>query len=348
MASGALACTPIVEPPNHLGEAARPRDAGASPDASVTRDAAVTRDAGARRDAGVERDAGTGRDAAASDTDASAPPPPSCDFLDLGDDTAATPAPGVRAIVPGELYVLYSVLLDGGRRFETSNTFVLRGVDEGGAPVAWIHGTGYGDGLYLAQYSNRATQASERSGAQDAADVHRILACWGDPSVLQLRVLAPHGHADHLNEEFISALMGHGYAWSNLTVLIHTRDLQAATCTQCPHPAEPPFSSAVLARIQPMGTETSACDDPLLELASPTLGRWIVTSDDPDGHTAGVINLDNALLGIRIAGAKLQDHCTRATGTGAALRADPDYAYSRSGLLRLMVHEGLRAADFGR
>lgn len=350
------------------GETVLSRDAGPAGGApidggSVAGDGGEVFDAGPSADAGFADDAGDGgadgddagladggHQDAGGDIGGDAGALPACDVPPLVLEGPAVPPPGPREIVSGELYLVYSILLDGRARFETSNIFVVRGADLSGRKKAWIFSTGYGDGDYLAQFPNRAGQASERSGAEDAADVARVVsACMGlAPENTDLHIVVPHGHSDHINQEFVAALLGLGYAVPE--ILVHVRDLEAVLCTTCQAHADPPFTSDVRALMQPIGTARDDCDDELLRFDTHALGVWTVTSDHSPAHTPGVINLDSPVLGVRLTGSKIQDFCTAApydgTGDVQALRNSPEYELTRSGLRRVDQHGAIDPRHF--
>ncbi len=135
-----------------------------------------------------------------------------------------------------------------------------------------VFGSGYGD-------RTDNPQSAYYSAARDASYVDDVIRnCMGkNPATLRIRFVAPHGHADHINPQFVRELKTLGYQIRDINY--HQNDNNIVS------PMD--WTNADRAVFRTM-TGGSNCFEPLRTLYSP-LGRiWFYLRS---GHTSGSIDL---------------------------------------------------------
>lgn len=114
------------------------------------------------------------------------------------------------------VHVAFSTIANGSDRVNNVTMWVLELACSQGADIL-IFGTGYG-----------CRNNFEFGPDTDAANVHHIIRqCIGLAGNVKLAFVAPHGHADHINPEFVHALLNAG----NYTlgkIYVHADDMTAA------------------------------------------------------------------------------------------------------------------------
>ena len=227
---------------------------------------------------------------------------------------------GTDAVVENKLYVVYSGMSwsDTGRLAETSNIYVIKGLDD----TVWVYGAGYVDPQGEIPVS-RPGRDTTRNGQADAADADRVITQFFGfkRESVKFMFIVPHYHLDHLNVEFLKPFFDQfGYNRGTAKIFIHTSDYFPAVCTadsSCGGirggPENPPWSSAsyLLNMIEKLGTPTDACNAVVKTFQSPS-GTWQVKKDQnvsAGGHTDGAINLDLSDLKYRFWGAGARNQC---------------------------------------
>lgn len=230
---------------------------------------------------------------------------------------------GAEPIVEGEIYVVHSALAQGDRVVNTSNIYVVKGVSDS----VWIFGTGYGDrSLTPSQQSDVKTYRPIRDAMStalfDATIVDSIISgAFGfERDFVSLTFLVPHFHFDHINKEFLAAMLEKlRYPRERARVLVHANDYAGTVCNApcCGNlpcvdsdpmwcaPFNAPWTTPYLNLISTVGAADDACNAVVTEFESPT-GTWEIRKGmavAEGGHTDGTINLDNAAISTRIIGA---------------------------------------------
>jgi len=259
---------------------------------------------------------------------------------------------GAEAVVEGQLYVVHSALSLSDRVVNTSNIYVVKGV----ADSVWIFGTGYGDRSLVPERLSdvrtyRPLKDATRTGLYDAEVVDSVIvdAFGFNPEFVSLTILVPHFHFDHINKEFVAALLEKlRYPRDRARVLVHANDSLGTVCNApcCGNvpcgeadpmwgvPFNAPWTPSYLNLVRAIGSPDDACNAVVAEFASP-VGVWEVRKGMPvaeGGHTDGTINLDSPSLATRIVGANagvlcplspawqtLRIHGDNATSTGIDL-----------------------------
>ncbi|MFN0151353.1 MAG: FlgD immunoglobulin-like domain containing protein [bacterium] len=259
---------------------------------------------------------------------------------------------GAETVVEGEVYVIHSALSLSDRVVNTSNIYVVKGT----ADSVWIFGTGYGDRSPVPERPSdvrtyRPLKDAARTGVFDAALVDSVITNeFGlDRDFVALTVMVPHFHFDHINKEFVAALLEKlRYPRDRARVLVHANDSLGTVCnTPCCGnlpcgendpmwgvPFNPTWTPPYLNLIRAIGAPDDACNDVVAQFESST-GTWEIRkamSVAEGGHTDGTINLDNAALEMRIVGANagvlcpiaptwqtLRIHGNNATSTGVGI-----------------------------
>lgn len=243
-----------------------------------------------------------------------------------GGNTPINLGPNVSTVIEGDAYVVHSQMegvSQPGREINTTNIYVIQGNLRQGLTDVIVFGAGYGDpGGDVLAYRNTADAL--RSAQADAEDVDEIIqeAFGLTPADVRIQFVTPHFHLDHLNQEFFTALFGAlGYSQSAADLYLHVNDeMNFAGCTSpccgggggaCTQrnvlfgaPYTPQWQAATLARLQPLGSASDACNTDLRSFSTPT-GTWTIRKDANvanGGHTDGSVNLDNPSRGIRLYG----------------------------------------------
>lgn len=308
----------LMEPYGCGGDGA----AGDGTTSTASDEAASASSAGTSASTAATAATGTASSGAAT-SGADLPPAATCMATPLAEDP--TLRIGIDEILPGEIYVVYSGKERNGALENVSNIYLFRGQDEGATVPLWVFGAGYGDPGGDWAYLNDGSTSS-RSAMADVADVdHVVRACMGlDPSLVEVRFLAPHFHLDHLNQEFFTALEAFGYDVA--TIFVHVLDTHGATCgtTSVPccgepcsketfgAPYDPPWNPETLARFTFVGAEDGMCLDPVMDFETPLAGTVRVLHDR-GSHTPGSLILESDVLGVRIWGAAVDQSCSPQT-----------------------------------
>ncbi|GEM_PF-6541797 len=236
---------------------------------------------------------------------------------------------GTEEIVPNQIYVVHSGMSRNNQLINTSNIYVIKGLTDS----VWIFGTGYGDRSVLPVDTSdvlyyRGDRDATRNAIDDALQVDSIITNFFGIARTHARLMffAPHFHLDHINDEFIAALLDSlHYPLSLSAIFIHQQDYQGAICnTPCcgdfpcnsnsqffGAPFHQPWDPQYLNLFQVVGSTSDQCNDPVFQFQSP-VGNWVVKKgrDRQDGgHTDGAVNLDNANLLFRILGAYAPNPC---------------------------------------
>ncbi len=256
---------------------------------------------------------------------------------------------GAETVVEGQVYVIHSALSLNDRVVNTSNIYVVKGV----ADSVWIFGTGYGDRSPVPERPSdvrtyRPLKDAARTAVFDAEVVDSVIVdAFGlNRDFVSITVLVPHFHFDHINKEFVAALVEKlRYPRDRTRVLVHANDSLGTVCNApcCGNlpcgeadpmwgvPFNPPWTPQYLNLIRAIGTADDECNEVVAEFKSPT-GDWEIRkgmSVAEGGHTDGTINLDSPALEMRIVGANagllcpispawqtLRIHGNNATSTG--------------------------------
>lgn len=247
-------------------------------------------------------------------------PAEECTAEDAASNVAGQPlkATAADAILPGELYAVYSAIgnpLDGA----VDNNSVIYVLSGTGSDVL-IFGMGYGNPGGDATYYRGAEVDALADAAADVAVVDRVVtSCMGRTRDASVTLVVPHMHLDHVNQEFVSALEALGYGVER--TLVHTLDENGATCgtgtsavpccgapTCNPSapawgtPYDPPWTSETLASFETIGTSGDACADELEVFQSTSGEAWSLHSARAN-HTPGSLNLVGPTAGLFVMGA---------------------------------------------
>lgn len=231
----------------------------------------------------------------------------------------------LQTIVAGDLDVVYSELVhtSNGSFSQTSNIYVLRGASSGSGTLVWIFGSGYGDPLGdVYEYRQHKVDASHFA----SFDVDHVdEAITGDFGLargeVKIRFITPHGHLDHVNQEFFTALHDLGYTIDR--IFVHAADLELATCNLGPccnsptacdpdnelfgSPYDPPWTNATLALVRTIGAAGDGCSTLVKSFATAGLGQAQVICDPM--HTPGTVDLLLPDVDIFIRGANRSHSC---------------------------------------
>jgi len=187
----------------------------------------------------------------------------------------------------------------------------------------WIFGTGYGDP------SNLPTDTSDikfyrgddfepsQNAIFDANQVDSLITnIFGlTKNNVKLVFIVPHFHLDHINQEFVSALVDSlNYPINSTQIFVHINDFIGATCNtpfcgmpppNTPYkgaPYQPAWTLNILNLFQAIGDSNDLCNQPLISFNSAS-GNWIIRKGDTS-HVSGSVNFDNSTLKYRILGAQ--------------------------------------------
>lgn len=226
---------------------------------------------------------------------------------------------GIENLVSGQFYAVHSatLLTDGQGNAvidADSNIYVIHGVaDLNGYTTVWLFGAGYGDPGSAQQMSDISgyvgpERDAYRSALADAQDVDCIITQEFSlsPEYVKLRFITPHGHLDHVNNEFLEALTSSlNYSLSSSQFMVHAADYPSLLCsaiccgtTPCNGanafwgvPYEPPFSSAILNRFQTLGQAHIPGSCNVLMTFQSAMGQWQVRHESSTSHSAGILFL---------------------------------------------------------
>lgn len=240
---------------------------------------------------------------------------------------------GLEEMIPGELYVMHSLIYAKEKPWTTSNIFIIKGSGD----TVWIYGSGYGDFIepcedacndnnyYLGMEFRGTGPATEDVRPIDSI-ITVVFNLNKDSVVLQF--IVPHYHNDHINSEFIDAF------YTNFQyplkdgekIWIHVNDSIGALCNEpccgtepCPDkknkyygvPYLPVWKTEYKNMFSALGTPDDICNTVIKSFNSAT-GQWKITkavSTGDKGHTDGTINLQNENLKLEIAGTKSKIQC---------------------------------------
>ena len=136
-----------------------------------------------------------------------------------------------------------------------------------------LFGAGYGD-------ANWFVEPTESAG-HDAARVDGLIrSCLGrTPERTPIRFLAPHGHIDHINADFVRELRRRGYPIRDIA--FHSGDANAVKNL-------PGWTLEDRAAFLTLRNDTGACQEELIAYASPLGKLWVFLRE---GHTSGSVDL---------------------------------------------------------
>ncbi len=237
-----------------------------------------------------------------------------------------------EAIVPEQLYVIYSLSDNGESQNTSSNIYVIKGLGD----TVWLFGAGYGDGdtgcdgcndyTYYKGEDFHVTHSALDDARKADSVITKVLGM--ERAKTSLFFIAPHFHADHINAEFLSAFFDslHYSQPDAQNLLVHANDLEGATCNEpccgaepCPDksnpfyasPYQPAWSVQQLEKFRGIGSAADTCNTITFKFSSPS-GDWqVMKALDPSdgGHTRGTVNLLNHSLRIRINGTINRPQC---------------------------------------
>ena len=242
---------------------------------------------------------------------------------------------GSDPILQGKLHVVYSGMNLVSNLSMISNIFVLKGVQD----TVWIFGSGLGDAevigfpadtcdirFYQSKRTGSFTNFPTNSALYDAQIVDTVIVqeMGINRTDAVIQFLVPHLHADHVNQEFFTALDSIGYQMSTLKIYVDIEDSMGTVCNEpccgvgtCdesnPYFAAPydiPWSPFCLNRIKAIGSIGDTCNIPFWSFNS-DMGEWKVTGcvdTSMGGHTQGTINLDNHSHKLRLLGSNLNKY----------------------------------------
>lgn len=240
---------------------------------------------------------------------------------------------GLEEFIPGEVYVMHSLIYAKNKTWTTSNIFIIKGTSD----TVWIYGTGYGDftqpcndgcndnNFYLGMEFTGTGPAVEDVRPVDSV-ITNIFHLERDSVILQF--IVPHYHNDHINEEFIDAFYStfHYPLKAGEKIWVHINDSYGALCGEpccgtepCPDKKNVYYGVPYLPAWKPeyknmfatMGKEDDPCNT-ILKTFTTAKGNWHITKAlavKDGGHTDGTVNLQNEDLKIRIAGTKSKAQC---------------------------------------
>lgn len=237
---------------------------------------------------------------------------------------------GAEAILGGEFYVVHSGIAKHDTLYNTSNIYIIKGT----ADTVWLFGAGYGDKSDFPAdtsdikfYKGAGFDASLNALA-DAQQVDSIITqAFGlNKQDVVLQFIAPHFHLDHLNQEFLAALIEDlNYPGNSLQILVHVKDSTGAMCNSyccgnsgCSSPSSffgapfhPKWTMPYLQRFKFLGGPNDTCNHPVWTFTS-LCGKWVALKSvnyNDGGHTDGSINLENSSLQLRLNGADGGTQC---------------------------------------
>lgn len=236
-------------------------------------------------------------------------------FLLLSTTVFSQPQLGIQKIIQGQFYVVHSGMDSSGTVFESSNCYLIKGTND----TVWVFGTGYGDKTVgndksdLSQYKGGGVYEPTLNAIDDVrkADSVIIQEFGISKSNCVLMFIVPHGHLDHINQEFISAFFDSlSYPNNGTQIYVHTNDHKTSTCNSylCGTgkqafygaPFHRPWTGTELAMFVQLGKPADATNL-LVRSFTSACGNWSVVKGDTL-HTRGSLNLDNPGLKYRILG----------------------------------------------
>lgn len=211
---------------------------------------------------------------------------------------------GVDNLVDKNFYVVYSGMDYNGVLDNTSNIYVIKGVNDS----VWIFGTGYADKngttAYLKNKGGPVKYECTRNAIDDAKQADSIIryAFQLSPALVKLQFIVPHEHHDHMNREFLTAMFDSlGYNSNYSTIFAHVNDSAGVVCNEEPCCSAGTCINPWAVLINGLGTANDTCNIPLMNFST-AFGSWTVRKADIL-HTPGSINIDNVNYNVRIVGA---------------------------------------------